>query len=205
MAHFLLGMVFLADAVVLHYRAGLADQPQAGRRPPPPACRRGPPGRGPGSRCCWPGSSWPPPPWPSPSGPLSRPPDRTAATRTHRRFHFSLHSVAQLHGTSVEVLLAVTLLTMWSLARTHAPAAVMRARRDRAGRHGRPGRPSATPSTSTEIPSAWSPSTSPAPACWWWPSCGSTSGWPAYPAARPRQHPAGPRRRSPALPSTPTT
>jgi cytochrome c oxidase assembly protein subunit 15 len=43
-----------------------------------------------------------------------------------RRFGFSLHSVARLHGSSVEVLLAVTLILMWNLARTRAPAHVMR-------------------------------------------------------------------------------
>jgi cytochrome c oxidase assembly protein subunit 15 len=43
-----------------------------------------------------------------------------------RRFGFSLHTVAQLHGTSVEVLLAVTLVLMWNLARTRAPRPVMR-------------------------------------------------------------------------------
>jgi cytochrome c oxidase assembly protein subunit 15 len=43
------------------------------------------------------------------------------------RFHFSLHAVAQVHGTSVELLLAVTLLAIWSLAREQAPRRVMRA------------------------------------------------------------------------------
>jgi cytochrome c oxidase assembly protein subunit 15 len=43
-----------------------------------------------------------------------------------RRFGFSLHAVAQLHGTSVEVFLAITLVTMWSLARAQAPASVIR-------------------------------------------------------------------------------
>lgn len=42
------------------------------------------------------------------------------------RFHFSLHSVAQLHGTSVEALMVLTLVMLWSLARTGAPAAVLR-------------------------------------------------------------------------------
>jgi cytochrome c oxidase assembly protein subunit 15 len=42
------------------------------------------------------------------------------------RFHFSLHSVAQLHGTAVESLLAVTLLTVWVLFRTGAPRPVLR-------------------------------------------------------------------------------
>src|SRR5262249_17083296 len=39
---------------------------------------------------------------------------------------FSLHSVAQLHGTSVEILLGVTLVLMWNLVRTGAPVSVMR-------------------------------------------------------------------------------
>ena len=42
------------------------------------------------------------------------------------RFGFSLHAVAQLHGTSVEVLLALTVATLWWLHRTRAPFAVMR-------------------------------------------------------------------------------
>lgn len=42
------------------------------------------------------------------------------------RFHFSLHSVAQLHGTSVEMLLGLTVLTMWSLFHSRAEAGVIR-------------------------------------------------------------------------------
>lgn len=42
------------------------------------------------------------------------------------RFHFSLHRVAQVHGAAVEVLLALTLLTLWSLHRSGAPGSVMR-------------------------------------------------------------------------------
>jgi len=41
------------------------------------------------------------------------------------RFAFSLHTVAQLHGTSVEVLLAVTVATLWSLHLSRAPRPVM--------------------------------------------------------------------------------
>ena len=41
------------------------------------------------------------------------------------RYHFSLHAVAQVHGTSVEVLLAVTLLLLWTLARSNPPRAVL--------------------------------------------------------------------------------
>jgi len=42
------------------------------------------------------------------------------------RFKFSLHAVAQLHGTSVEVLLALTVGTLWSLHRAKVSPAVLR-------------------------------------------------------------------------------
>ncbi len=42
------------------------------------------------------------------------------------RFGFSLHTVAQLHGTSVEVLLAVTVATLWSMHRSRVAAGVLR-------------------------------------------------------------------------------
>ena len=123
MAHFLLGLVFLADAVILNHRAGLDDQ----LRPPP-----APPTVTPKVLLVGRAPLW-----------LARIQLAVLAvvvtlgtvvtsTGPHGgdpkapRFHLSLHSVAQLHGTSVEVLLAVTLLSMWSLARTQAPAAVMR-------------------------------------------------------------------------------
>lgn len=116
MAHFLLAMVFLGDAVILHHRAA---QPDADRR------RRAVPRVGPAA--VW----------------LARlvvvltaavVTIGTVVTSTGphggdphaRRFGFSLHSVAQLHGTSVEALLAVTLLLMWTLARTSAPRPVIR-------------------------------------------------------------------------------
>jgi cytochrome c oxidase assembly protein subunit 15 len=124
-AHFLLGMVFLADAVILHQRAGLPDQ--AGPTPASPA-------------------TVPPKVWLVGRTPLLLARIQLAAaalaialgtivtsTGPHGgspdtpRFHFSLHSVAQLHGTSVEVLLGVTLLTMWCLARSQAPPRVMHA------------------------------------------------------------------------------
>ena len=106
MAHFLLGMVFLADAVVLHQRAGLPDQ--AGPTPASPATG---PSEGMAGRPC---------------ALAARPVQLAAAVvaialgtivtstgphggrPTRPEFRFSLHSVAQLHGTSVEVLLAVT-------------------------------------------------------------------------------------------------
>jgi heme a synthase len=42
------------------------------------------------------------------------------------RFGFSLHTVAQLHGSSVEVLLAVTVATLWSMHRARVAPAVLR-------------------------------------------------------------------------------
>ena len=118
MAHFLLGMVFLADAVVLHHRAGSARRPTAGAAAVPLVGR--------GRRLRWPGcDSWPP---------LAVVTFGTVVTSTGphggdpkaRRFGFSLHSVAQLHGTSVEVLLAITCSPCGALARTAAPRAVIR-------------------------------------------------------------------------------
>ncbi len=136
-SHFLLGMIFLADAVILHQRARLPDQ--AGPASESPA-------------------TVPPKVWLVGSTPLLLARIQLAATAVAialgtvvtstgphggapgtPRFHFSLHAVAQLHGTSVELLLGVTLLTVWSLARNQAPAGVMRARGDRAHRHGGPG------------------------------------------------------------------
>jgi cytochrome c oxidase assembly protein subunit 15 len=117
MAHFLLGLVFLADAVVLHHRAGLRDvdltratKVRLVGRPQVSLARlqlvataaaitlgtivtsTGPHGGDPKAR----------------------------------RFAFSLHSVAQLHGTSVEILLGITIVIMWSLTRNQAPPAVIR-------------------------------------------------------------------------------
>ena len=112
--HFLLGLAFLALAVVLHHRAGRPDGAPAPRPMVRPAqvwlarlmlaglvvvvtlgtvvTSTGPHGG-------------------SPKAP---------------RFHFSLHSVAQLHGTSVETFLAVTLVMLWSLAHFGAPRPVIR-------------------------------------------------------------------------------
>ena len=42
------------------------------------------------------------------------------------RYHFSLHAVAQTHGTSVEVFLGITLVMLWSLVRSGAPASLLR-------------------------------------------------------------------------------
>jgi cytochrome c oxidase assembly protein subunit 15 len=42
------------------------------------------------------------------------------------RFGYSLHAVAQLHGTAVELLLALTVATLWSMHRGHVAPAVLR-------------------------------------------------------------------------------
>jgi cytochrome c oxidase assembly protein subunit 15 len=114
--HFLLGLVFLANAVILRYRAALPDDSSTTQ--PVLLVHRS-------------------------SLLLSRLMLATAAvvvalgtvvtsTGPHGgdpsapRFHFSLHSVAQLHGTSVEVFLIVTVVALWDLARTAAPRTVIR-------------------------------------------------------------------------------
>jgi cytochrome c oxidase assembly protein subunit 15 len=119
MAHFLVAMVFLGDAVVLHYRSGLPDPDESGRRPAPVPLVSQP-------------LRW-----------LARLVLATTAVvitlgtivtstgphggdPTVRRFGFSLHRVAQLHSASVETLLALTIVLLWGLARSHPPASVMR-------------------------------------------------------------------------------
>jgi heme a synthase len=42
------------------------------------------------------------------------------------RFHLSLHAVAQRHGTAAEVFLVIVLILLWRLSHTGAPRAVMR-------------------------------------------------------------------------------
>jgi cytochrome c oxidase assembly protein subunit 15 len=124
MSHFLLAMVFLADAVVLHHRAGLPEEPVPGR--PGRAQVTGPP------------------------IPLVGPELRILAamllaatavvvtlgsvvtsTGPHGgapqapRFNFSLHDVAQLHGSSVEVYLLFVVATLWLMIRAGAPRRVV--------------------------------------------------------------------------------
>jgi cytochrome c oxidase assembly protein subunit 15 len=156
MAHFLLGMAFLADAVLLHHRAGLPD---AAIDPAATATAAT------ATTATDPAPPHPPPTTPPPPAATTTAAAAAAATTVRlvgrvpltlarlqlaataaaitlgtvvtstgphggdpsaRRFGFSLHSVAQLHGTFVEGLLAITLLTIWSLARDQAPPAVLR-------------------------------------------------------------------------------
>ena len=125
MAHFLLAVVLLVNAVVLYHRA--ASQ----RRP------RGPATAGP---LCLPARRPAGEPGPRGGEPVHARSHRrsrragTVVTSTgpHAgapgvpRFGFSLHTVAQLHGTSVEVLLAVTVATLWSMHRSGCAPAVLR-------------------------------------------------------------------------------
>jgi cytochrome c oxidase assembly protein subunit 15 len=116
MAHFLLAVVILVDAVVLRHQAGNPDE------------------RSPATKVRLVGRTQ-----------LNLARLQLAATAvavalgsvvtstgphggspTARRFGFSLHSVAQLHGTSVEVLIGITLISMWGLARSAAPPRVIR-------------------------------------------------------------------------------
>jgi cytochrome c oxidase assembly protein subunit 15 len=118
MVHFLLGLVVLADAVVLYQRAGLPEPDK--RLGPKPVDLVG------NTQLALSrltlvalavvaalGSIV------TSSGPHGGDPKA-------RRFDFSLHSVARLHGTSVEVFLALVVILLWSLARTEAPPIVIR-------------------------------------------------------------------------------
>jgi cytochrome c oxidase assembly protein subunit 15 len=116
MTHFLLGLAFLAVAVVLDHRAGLTDSPEGRGRHPLV-----------GRTTIW----------------LSRAMcaelvlvvtlgSVVTSTGPHGgspgtpRFHFSLHSVAQLHGSSAELFLLTALALMWDLNRQGAPKPVIR-------------------------------------------------------------------------------
>lgn len=131
MAHFLLAVVLLVNAVVLYHRSCQPDVPLGG------------PGLGPRAV-------------PRPKARMA--PARCLTARAHvlaarvmlaltlvvvvlgtvvtstgphagaprvPRFGFSLHTVAQLHGTAVEVLLVVTVATLWSMHRARVAPAVL--------------------------------------------------------------------------------
>jgi heme a synthase len=124
MAHFLLAMLLMVDAVVLYYRARQPEQTDglpAGKAriaPARPLVRRG---QVVASRCMLAltalvvalGTVV------TSTGPHAGAPDVP-------RFGFSLHTVAQLHGTSVEVLLALTVATLWSMHRARVARVVLR-------------------------------------------------------------------------------
>lgn len=124
-AHFLLALLFLADAVVLHHRAGLADDVPVGTPGRARVAGRSTPLVGRehlqlsrlmlvactvvvllGTVV-------------TSTGPHGGAPQAP-------RFTFSLHDVAELHGSSVEVFLFFTVVTLWSMARAGVPRPVLR-------------------------------------------------------------------------------
>jgi cytochrome c oxidase assembly protein subunit 15 len=125
MAHFLLAMVLLVNAVVLYHRARQPEDVVAG--PPKgsatllPARRLVRPYHVAASRCML-----------GLTAVVVVLGTVVTSTGPHAgapgvgRFGFSLHTVAQLHGTSVEVLLAVTVATLWSMHRSRVAPAVLR-------------------------------------------------------------------------------
>ncbi len=126
MAHFLLAVVFLSDAVILHHRAGLPDEAVPGRPRRAKAAGH--------------------------AVPLVRVEHRvlarlllvtTAAVVTlgtvvtssgphggapnAPRFELSLHNIAQLHGTSVEVTVGLVALALVLMVRARVPRQVLEA------------------------------------------------------------------------------
>jgi len=125
MGHFLLSMAILADAVVLHHRAGLDDRPpDTPGGPSPGPARRGPvvgPGLVPLGRlvvafaglAVFLGTIV------TGAGPHGG--DEKVA-----RLPFLVPDVARLHGISVMLFLGLVLVTLWRLRRDGAPGALLR-------------------------------------------------------------------------------
>jgi cytochrome c oxidase assembly protein subunit 15 len=115
-AHFLLGIAFLAVAVILHHRASIPDH--AAARPATPLVS--------GRRLLLARLQLAATAVAVALGTVVTSTGPHGGSPTAKRFHFSLHSVAQLHGTSVEVLLGITVVMLWTLTRGGAPAEVVR-------------------------------------------------------------------------------
>jgi cytochrome c oxidase assembly protein subunit 15 len=124
MAHFLLAMLLLVDAVVLYHRSRQPELPgalPAGRAQLVPARRLVRRGHVVASRCML-----------ALTGLVVVFGTVVTSTGPHAgapnvpRFGFSLHAVAQLHGTSVEVLLALTVATLWSMHLARVAPVVLR-------------------------------------------------------------------------------
>jgi heme a synthase len=123
MAHFLVSMLLLADAVILHHRAGQPDGPAAGgkARISGPARRLVSPEQVVMSRALvcaaamviFLGTVV------TSSGPHGGDP-------TAKRLSYSVHDVARLHGSAVMVFLVLTVATLFSLARSGAPPGPIR-------------------------------------------------------------------------------
>ncbi len=124
MAHFLLAMVLLVNAAVLYHMARQPDDTDglpAGRARPAPARRLVQPGHVLASRCML-----------ALTAVVVALGTVVTSTGPHAgapgvpRFGFSLHAVAQLHGTSVELLLALTVAALWLMYRARVAPAVLR-------------------------------------------------------------------------------
>jgi cytochrome c oxidase assembly protein subunit 15 len=114
MGHFLLSMLLLWDAVVLHSRAGTPD---GAARP----VRLVAPEQVTMARLCA-----------GAAGVVVFLGTVVTSTGPHggdpkaRRLGYSLHDVARLHGSAVWLFLALTAATLWSMSRAGVPARVMR-------------------------------------------------------------------------------
>ncbi len=124
MAHFLLAMLLLVDALLLYHRSRQPEEPDglpAGTAHLVEARRLVRRGHVVASRCML-----------AVTGVVVVLGTVVTSTGPHAgapdvpRFGFSLHAVAQLHGTSVEVLLALTVATLWSMQRARVAPVVLR-------------------------------------------------------------------------------
>jgi cytochrome c oxidase assembly protein subunit 15 len=112
--HFLLGLAFLAVAVILHLRSRLPDD----HGPAVPLVARGPRRLAAGSMALLVAVAT--------AGTVVTSTGPHGGAPGTPRYHLSLHSVAQTHGTMVEAFLASLVVLAWWLARSGAPPAVMR-------------------------------------------------------------------------------
>ena len=175
MGHFLLSLVLVTNAVVLHVRAGEPDGDRARARRRAAACA---------------GSSWPSRPRsPSPSSPArsSPAPGPHGGDEEAPRFGFDIETVARIHSLAVLVFLGLLLVV-------RRPAATARARRRRSccGPAG---------CSALSVAQAASAGCSTSPTC---PSCssgvhilGATLVWAG--AVPPASSPAAPGRSPPAV------
>jgi heme a synthase len=113
MGHFLLSMLLLWDAVVLHSRAGLPDGVESVRLVAKEHVAMARLTAAAGGLVVFLGTVV------TSSGPHGGDPKA-------RRLSYSLHDVARLHGSAVWLFLALTAATLWSMVRTGVPAGVMR-------------------------------------------------------------------------------
>jgi heme a synthase len=124
MAHFLLAMVLLADAVVLFHRCRQPEEVEglsATTAHPLPARRLVRRGHVLASRCMLVVTTVV-----VVLGTVVTSTGPHAGAPGVPRFGFSLHAVAQVHGTSVEVLLGLTVATLWSMHRARVAPVVLR-------------------------------------------------------------------------------